>query len=394
MLRGAIGRATGWFARARRLLERDGRDCVECGYLLVARVFEREALGARDAAIAAAEEAAAIGERFGDADLMALAALDQGRLLIEQQRISEGLGLLDEAMVEVTAGELSPIVSGLVYSGVIVGCQAAFEPRRVGEWTAALAQWCEQQPDMVRFAGTCSVHRAEVMQLRGAWPDALREARRAAMRCALASNERATAQAAYRRGEIHRLQGDFTAAAAAYRDAQRGGVEAQPGLALLRLAEGDSRGAAAAIRRELRDTPEPSRRATLMPAEVEITRAVGDVASARRACEELQELAACWPGPMMGATAAFARGAVPARRRGRRRGARGAASGVAVVVRAWSTVRGGTRSRADRSRLPRDGRPRDGRAGARGRPRRVRMARRGTGRHARRLAHRGRRVAR
>ena len=112
----------------------------------------------------------------------------QGILLIKHGRVAEGLRLLDEAMVAVTAGELSPIVNGFVYCGVITGCQAAYEPRRAQEWTAALTRWCEQQPDMVSFTGTCLVHRAEIMQLHGAWPDALQEARRAGERCALAVN--------------------------------------------------------------------------------------------------------------------------------------------------------------------------------------------------------------
>ena len=162
-------------------------------------------------------EAAAIGERFGDADLFALSAQDQGILLIRLGRVAEGLGLLDEAMVAVTAGELSPIVNGFVYCGVIMGCQAAFDPRRAQEWTAALTRWCDQQPDMVSFTGTCLVHRAEIMQLHGEWPHALEEARRAGERCAAASNRSGVAQAVYREGEVHRLRGEFGAAEAAYR---------------------------------------------------------------------------------------------------------------------------------------------------------------------------------
>ena len=284
ILRGEMGPASGWVGRARRLVGRDDRDCVEQGYLLLPLMFEHEAAGDLDAAIAAGADAAAIGERFGDADLFALATHDRGILLIKQGRVVEGLALLDEAMVAVTAGELSPIVNGFVYCGVITGCQAAYEARRAQEWTAALTRWCEQQPDMVAFSGTCLVHRAEIMQLRGAWPDALQEARRAGQRCALAMNESAAAQALYRQGELHRLQGEFAAAEEAYRDASRGGYEPQPGLALLRLAQGDHEAAAAAIRRAVGETSEPSKLVGLLPAQVEIMLAVGDARSARSAC--------------------------------------------------------------------------------------------------------------
>jgi len=134
---GEMGRATGWLGRAQRLLERDGRDCVERGYLLLPLVFRHESIGDLEAAVAVAAAAGEIGERFGDADLLALAVHRQGHALVRQGPVEEGLGLLDEAMVAVTAGELSPIVSGIVYCGVILGCQDAFELRRAQEWTAA-----------------------------------------------------------------------------------------------------------------------------------------------------------------------------------------------------------------------------------------------------------------
>ncbi|MDP8939510.1 MAG: helix-turn-helix transcriptional regulator, partial [Actinomycetota bacterium] len=210
VLRGEMGRASGWLARAQRLVEREGRGCVERGYLLLPLMFEHEATGDYEAAAATAADAAGIGERFGDTDLFALAVQSQGILLVKQGCVVEGLGLLDEAMVAVTAGELSPIVSGFVYCGVIVGCQEAYELRRAQEWTAALTRWCEEQPDMVSFTGTCLVHRAEIMQLHGAWPDALEEARRAGERCAQVRNQSAAAQAFYRQGEIRRLQGRFS----------------------------------------------------------------------------------------------------------------------------------------------------------------------------------------
>jgi DNA-binding CsgD family transcriptional regulator len=309
-LRGEVGRASGWLGRGRRLLEHAERDCVERGYLLTPLMFEQEAAGDYAGAVATAAEAAAIGQRFGDADLFALAVQAQGCLLVMQGRTVAGLALLDEAMLAVTAGELSPIASGLVYCGVILGCQAAYEPRRAQEWTAALSHWCEQQPDMVAFTGRCLTHRAEIMCLHGAWSDALTEARRAGRRCAQGANQLVAGEAVYLQGEVHRLRGELAAAEDAYREASRCGREPQPGLALLRLSQGDIRGATAAIRRALGETAELPRRAQMLPAYVEIMLAAGDADAARAACAELAEIAEANESAMLGAMAAHARGAL------------------------------------------------------------------------------------
>lgn len=215
-LRGELGSAGGWFGRAGRLVEREEQDCVEQGYLLLPVALQRQMGGDFEASYAAAGEAAAYGERFGDADLFAVAVHVQGLARISQARIAEGLRLLDEAMVAVTAGKVSPIFTGIVYCGVILGCEEAFDPRRAREWTNALARWCEEQPQMVAFSGRCLAHRAGIMQLHGEWRDALSEARLARERCEQAMNRAATGQALYQQGELHRLQGNFEAAEAAY----------------------------------------------------------------------------------------------------------------------------------------------------------------------------------
>jgi DNA-binding CsgD family transcriptional regulator/tetratricopeptide (TPR) repeat protein len=307
---GEMGRATGWLGRAQRLVEREGRECVEQGYLLLPLMFQHEAGGDFEAGAAIAADAAATSERFGDADLFGLAVHMQGHLLIKQGRVVNGLALLDEAMVAVTAGEMSPIVSGLVYCGVILGCQDAYEVGRAREWTAALTKWCEQQPDMVSFTGRCLVHRAQILLLGGAWPDALEEARRAGQRCGEGNNQLAVGEAAYLQGDVHRLEGEFAAAEEAYRDASRCGWEPQPGLALLRLAQGNGDAAAAAIRRVAGETTEASKRAGLLPAYVEIMLAVGDIQEARRACRELEEISEDHASDMLGAMVVHARGAV------------------------------------------------------------------------------------
>ena len=309
-LRGEMGRATGWLGRAQRLVERVAEDCVERGYLLVPVMLRHEAVGDWEAVYATAAEAVEIGERFGDADLLALTVHEQGCALIQQGRVEEGLGLLDEAMVAVTAGELSPIVTGIVYCSVISGCQEVYALRRAREWTAALTRWCEGQPDLVAFSGRCLVHRAEIMELHGAWREALDEARRARERCEQGNNLSAAAEAFYRQGDLHRLQGRFSAAEEAYRDASRYGCEPQPGMALLRLAQGKDDAAVAAIHRTVGETTDPLKRTRLLPAYVEIMLAVGDVEEARSACRELQEISARYDSAMLGAMVAHARGAV------------------------------------------------------------------------------------
>ncbi len=309
-LRGEVGSAGGWFGRAERLVEREGQESVEQGYLLLPVALQAEMSGDFEGAYDAAAAAAAIGERFGDTDLSVVALHVQGLARISQARVAEGLRLLDEAMVAVTAGNVSPLFTGIVYCGVIAGCEAAYDPRRAHEWTNALARWCEEQPQMVAFSGRCLAHRAGIMQLHGEWRDALAEARLARERCEQAMNRAATGQALYQQGELHRLQGDFAAAEAAYRDANRFGREPQPGLALLRLGQGDEEAAAAAIRRLVGETSQPMSRAGILPAYVEIMLAVGNAAEARSASGELAEIAAASESAMLRAIASHVEGAV------------------------------------------------------------------------------------
>lgn len=295
--RGEIARASGWFGRAGRLIEREEADHVERGYLLIPVGHQQFESGDLDASARTAARAATIGQRFGDADLLALALHLQGRALLRQGRIDEGLALLDEAMISVSTGELLPQVTGLVYCSVIGACREVFAMRRAHEWTAALSEWCERQPDMVAYGGECRVYRAEIMQRRGAWADALAEARRATDLLAGRAGPGPMGLALYQQGEVHRLRGEVAAAEDAYHAASRCGRAPQPGLALLRLAQGEHRAAAAAIRRALAEAPDDLPRARLLPACVEIMLELGELEEAREACEELAAIAGrCAPG--------------------------------------------------------------------------------------------------
>jgi DNA-binding CsgD family transcriptional regulator len=306
VFRGELAQAGAWIVRGQRLIE--GRDCVERGYLMLPGAEEQARRGSFDTAFAAAAEATAIGERFGDRDLVAIARHGQGRVLIQRGEVAAGLALLDEMMLAVVGGELSPIPTGLMYCAVIEACQEIHAFGRAREWTLALARWCDAQSEMVAFTAKCLAYRAELLLLRGAWPEALAEARRACERAAQAA-ARAAGPALYLQAEIHRLRGDFVEAEQAYREVSLSGQEPNPGLALLRLAQGRTDAAAAGIRRLVSATAEGPRRGRLLPAHIEVMLAAGDTAEARRACLEMQTLADALGAELLAAAAARATGA-------------------------------------------------------------------------------------
>lgn len=306
---GEMAKASGWFGRAQRLVEAEGQDCAERGYLKVTQVFRATAMRDFPAARAAAAEAARIGDRFKDPDLSAMARNLEGRTLIREGRVAEGLPLLDEAMLAVTAGALSPVITGIIYCSVIAGCRQCHALDRAREWTAALSAWCDAQPQLVAFAGTCLVHRSELLQLGGKWPAAVEEARRAAERLS-ARNDGDAGDAHYQEAELFRVRGALAEAEQAYTRASERGRDPQPGLALLWLAQGKVDAALAATRRSLLATSDALTRSRLLPAHVDILLAAGEVAEARSACDELAALAARFGMEPLSATALSAAGAV------------------------------------------------------------------------------------
>lgn len=327
--RGETARGHAWVARARRLLDEGAQDCVERGYLRLPAALQRIDEGDYERAAAEFDEAVRIGRRFGEPDLVALSRHGQGRCSIRMGRIDEGVSLLDEAMVAVDAGELSPIVVGDVYCSVIAGCLEISDLRRAREWTMRMHRWCEAQAELVAYNGQCLVRRAEILQLHGNWPEADDAAREASRRCLQGPDQAALGAAWYQRAELHRLRGETADAEDAYREASRRGRSPQPGLARLRLAEGRADAAATAMRAALDAAKEPRTRSTLLPVHVEVMLAVGDLAAARLAADELAKIAAVRDAPLPRAVADEARGAILL--------AEGDAQGaLGVLRRAWT----------------------------------------------------------
>ncbi len=330
--RGEMAQGGGWLARAGRLVEETGYEGVEVGSLLIPQALQALMAGRPADAFEVFERVAAIAERFDDAELRTFGRLGRGQSLIATGETRRGVGLLDEAMTAVIAGDVSPIASGIVYCAVIEACQSMFDLRRAQEWTAALARWWESQPDMVPFRGNCLVFRAVLMRFHGAWGEAADEAQRAREWLSRPPPEPAVGEAIYELAELDRLRGAFDAAEAGYREAGTWGRLPEPGLALLQLARGDIAAATASVRRAMAEATDEMVRARMLEPAVEIALAAGDVAAAREAADRLGELADRLDAPLLRAMAARTEGTV--------RLAEGDVAGaLAMLRRAWEAWR-------------------------------------------------------
>jgi ATP/maltotriose-dependent transcriptional regulator MalT len=300
----------GWVSRAARMLEAAPEDAVERSYLDIHHLFRHIQRGEFPLALEYAESVSRAGRASGDRNLLAMGVMCHGRLLTFSGRVRDGLNLLDEAMVVITDGEVSPIIAGNVFCSMIEACQQIGDFRRMTEWTSALTRWCDDQPGLVPFTGQCAVHRAQIMRSQGAYEQALTELGLALDRYRANAMDPAMGLAMYERGEVLRLRGDHEGAATAYDDAAAQGHEPQPGLALLWLACGRTSAAVGAVRRLLGEYADPVQRCQVLPAAVEVLLAAPDAAAAGAAADELDEIAIAFESPPLTARAACARGAV------------------------------------------------------------------------------------
>lgn len=299
----------GWIARTARLVEDNQHDCVEKGFLLVPKALQSLGSGDYENAHYLFSQAVEVGRGFNNPDLITLGRLGCGQALVLQNHISEGTTLFDEVMVAVLSDEISPIVTGIAYCAVIETCQKIYDLSRAKEWTGALSRWCDSQPDLVPFRGQCLVRRVEIMQLYGEWQNAMKEVQRACEILSGPPGEPAAGEAYYRKGELFRLLGKFSKAEEMYRQASKWGKKPQPGLSLLRLAQGEAEDALAAIRQSEENKDRISR-SKILPAYIEIMLAAGQTQAAKAAAIELGEIADELEAPFLKAMACRSQGHV------------------------------------------------------------------------------------
>ena len=300
-----FARASGWTAQVRRTMPD-----VDNGWLLVPEAYFLIAGANYNHAVQLLARAADAGSRQGETDLVAFATCVWGRALIKAGRVKEGLSRLDEAMLTVVDRDTSPRATSMLYCSAIATCHEAREFARAREWTDALGAWLDSLPRLGgAYFGNCRVYRAHLMCLRGSWREALDEV---AFVCDdLSGNygQLVASHAYYQLGEIYRLLGN-PEAEASYRRAGELGGPTQPGLSLLRLAQGEVDRAVLGIRRALAETEGQLERLDLLSAGVTIMLALGDVDAAREAVDELAGIAAVYTTPGAQAELAAARGAV------------------------------------------------------------------------------------
>lgn len=283
--------AGGWVSRAKRLVDGLDEDVVERGYVLIHLFFQHLFAGEIDQARTLATEVEDYGRRFADPDLLAMGRCFLGRLKLYVGEVDEGFTLLDEAMAAVSAGEVSPVFSGQIYCALIEACQELSDFGRAEQWTTMLSRWCDTQQGLVAFTGQCAVHRGQIMRVHGAFTEALEELDQAQQRYVAAGSPPAAGLAWAERGEVLRIRGDLAAADDAFERAVGFGHDPQPSLALLRLTQGRTQAAVAAVRRLLAEPRDPVHRSQILSAATEVLLADGDTAQAADVASELSTLA-------------------------------------------------------------------------------------------------------
>jgi class 3 adenylate cyclase len=300
--------ADGWMSRAKRLLDLED-EAAEHGYWALQKSLDAVNEGNLSEGLVLAQRAEELGRRFGDRNLEIRGLQRQGTVLIAQGEAAEGRLLLNEASTAALAGELDPFSTLTVYCNTIGACRDVADYERAGEWTDRAFEFCDAN-SAVAFPGMCRVNHAEVMKFKGRLTEAHELADRAG-RELRGWLPRVAGAAFYELGEVRLRLGELAQAEQAFREADEFGRTPEPGLSLLRLAQGNAKGAFASIRRAAEDESSTlPAQARLLPAAVEIAVAAEEVDRAAEYAERLATVAEVYETSALRATATFAHGQV------------------------------------------------------------------------------------
>ena len=326
----AVG--AGWIGQAARLLEGEA-ESPEHGILAFAQALVASLTGNINAMLEHSERALAIGQRLDNRDLQAMGLNAHGVALIAKGEVAKGLALLDEAMAAAVAGDLDVQVAGNIYCSLISTCTSLADYGRASEWTDVANRWCERE-SVGSFPGRCRAHRAHILRLRGAWAEAEQDVRRACVELEHFAPANA-AGAFYELGEIRLRMGDLATAEEAFRQAHEMGHTPQPGLAIIKLAQGDLDAASSMVKGALADESlDRLARDRLLPTRVETALAAKDLESAQEATDELEAIAEAYETPALHATTECARSAL----RLAQGDAAGALSSARQGLRLWQEI--------------------------------------------------------
>lgn len=327
--RGELAVGAGWHATAKRMLG----DLPACrAHGLHAWTEAQLALIQRDlpAALEHTRAMTELGSRLGQLDIEMLGLATQGRALARLGQVAAAFAAVDEAMAVAVSGRLRPWPACQIYCQTLTVCGDLADFRRAAEWTVE-AQRCCVRDAIVPASGDCRVHRACVLRWRGSWSEAEADARLGCQQ--LHGNALHVGMAHYELGEMRLRQGNIAAAEEAFTRAHELGRAPQPGLALLRLAQGRRAAASSLIDGALAEESDQLVRAQLLSAQVEIALATGDLERARDAGIELRSIAASFGTVALEAASVCAEGAIQVAE-----GSDAACASLRAGIRLWQEV--------------------------------------------------------
>ncbi|MBJ8341863.1 hypothetical protein JGU71_23535 [Antrihabitans sp. YC3-6] len=310
---GLMAPVRSWVARADRELEGLG-EVPAHALLAMVRTYERFMCGDPDGARRQARRSMELGARLNVSPAVLLGQVATARLLIADGEVEQGLAALDDAALQLMSGAVDPFTTGMLYCELVCAAQGLLAYDRAREWTDVMEHWRHGHA-YGGLHGRCRVHRAELLRVSG--PGAAAE-----LEALAACDElrpwmrREFGWPLVELGNIRLRLGDLDGAEDAFLQAHRRAWPSLPGLALLRLEQGEADTATKLIADAVNNPPDlpwkerppfgDLRLVPLLDAQSEIAFASGDTATATRAAARLSDIGERFVSPGLAACAALA----------------------------------------------------------------------------------------